>query len=248
MRKILSVALLLALLLPPGASAKDSFTIGITCPAETKCTAVELEAALTEAYARAGYSVDFVYMPRLRTLFSVDVGETDAIAVSSRGALPGHPNIRLLPTPLIKVVVSAFTIGPGISISSPQDLEKYNVGVIRGQLLAVRLAKEHAHKVEEINTISSLVGMLRNGRVDALLLNRSSAHVFLADAGLFGYVESEPLTTSYLFHGINTAAYEPDQPEKIDKALREMIEDGTLKRLYGRLHELAPTLPLPKNP
>jgi ABC-type amino acid transport substrate-binding protein len=245
MRKTIAAILLVVTLSPVNTSAKDIFTIGIS--SENTSATKELKTTLTEAYARAGYGVHFTDTPRLRTYQAANLGETDSIAVCSQDALKAYPNLMLLPTPIAQVTVTAISLTPSVAIAVPEDLEHYSVGVLRGQLLAVNFAKKHASRVDEVNTLKNLIGMLKLGRVDAVLLNQETARIFMTETGITHYTESEPLLSVYLYHAINRNAFASEQVTRIDNALREMIEDGTMKKLYGKLSGLVPTLPLQKN-
>ncbi|KAB1440770.1 substrate-binding periplasmic protein [Pseudodesulfovibrio senegalensis] len=247
MNKLLWMILLLTVFTPLDAHGDDAFTIAISCPFESKCSAPELENMLTEAYARAGYAVRFQYMPRLRALHSADNGSANAVAVCSQEALSDFHKLKTLPSPILKVAVAAFSLNPAVSITRRRDLEKYTVGIIRGQYLTARLTEELMAKRHVTNTMKNLVSMLQDGRVDAILLSRTTARIFLAESNIHDYAESEPLATSYLYHAINISSYSSEQAERVNKALEDMIKDGTMARLYGRRADMTPPYPFPKN-
>lgn len=202
---------------------------------------------LSEAYARAGIRIRFIYTPRLRDLQYADTGTTDATAICSKNALQDYPRLKLLPTPVIQVNVCAYTMDPAVLINTPSDLATYKIGAIRGQYLAVLLARDNALKTVEIDTIQSLTGMLQHGRVDAILLSQAYARVFLADAGITSFTESPPLSSSFLYHAVNRNRFTPEQTSRIDAALLDMLHDGTAKRLFGKFDAMVPQLPLPKD-
>lgn len=247
MNKLLRMILLLIVFTLLGAHGEGAFTIAISCPFETKCSAPELENMLTEAYARAGYEVRFQYLPRLRALHTANIGNVDAVAVCSQEALSDFHNLKTLSSPILKVAMAAFSIDPAVSITRLRDLKKYTVGIIRGQYLTARLTEEHMTKSYVTNTMKSLVSMLQDGRVDAILLSRNTARIFLAESDILDYTESEPLGTSYLYHAINISSYSDEQAERINKALEGMIKDGTMARLYGRRADMTPPYPFPKD-
>lgn len=247
MIRLLPLLLLLVATLPTNALADRVYTIGVSCPFGDQCKAPELENTLAEVYSRTGKKTRFVYAPRLRELQDANSGKVDATAVCSVAALQTLPNLALLPTPLIQIDVRAFSLDPNIVIAAPEDLASLVVGAIRGQFLSVTLAKKETASLHEVNDIENLISMLQLGRLDAILLNRTTGNMLLKKMGITEYTESASLHHEFLYHAVNKNSYTQEETAELDAVLRAMLHDGTVQRLFGRFHGMTPTLPIPKD-
>jgi len=242
MTRTLTLILFILLGLTHPAFAEHEYAIGISSIPDENSKVPELEAILREAYRRAGFTARFVYLPRLRDLEYANNGNIAASSVRARDAIEDYPNLMCLPTPILVGKVVAFTLNPRITITDREDLRGRPVGVVRGELVADKLAQATGAKVEMVGAYESLFEMLQRGRVDAVLLNARLGALLLRQYGIEGWSMSPPLQRSYYYHVINKM-YAPLLAEKLDDAFREMILDGTMKTLAGKYASMIPDAP-----
>ncbi len=240
MTRILSLILLVLLGATQFAFAEHEYAIGINAIPDTTTKVPELEAILREAYRRAGFAARFVYLPRLRDLEYANNGSIAASSIRARNAIKDYHNLMCLPTPILVGKVVAFTLNPRITITDRDDLRGRPVGVVRGELFAEKLAKAAGAKIEMVGAHKNL--FLQRGRVDAVLLNANLGALLLHQYGIEGWSMSPPLQKSYYYHVINKM-YAPLLADKLDNALREMILDGTMKKLAGKYAAMIPDTP-----
>ena len=237
---------LLNLVFSLSAAADRSYTIGILCPGTKECRSLEVEGVISEAYARIGASVDFVYLPWLRDLIEADKGRIDGCAFRSMESLEGYKNLINIPTPLLNVKIVALSLDSDVELGSPESADKYVLGVRRGDKLALRMASKYGKKVYEVDSFEQLFALMKKKRVDAVLFEREFADSLASELITDDLNQSSPLGNSLLYHVINKK-HKRDLFNRLDKAFVEMKRDGTFRRLIGPYSAMDAKLPAAEN-
>ncbi|XPS82302.1 conserved uncharacterized protein, related to ABC transporter [Desulfosarcina variabilis str. Montpellier] len=240
--KLLTVcAITLCLCLHSGiifsADVQNTFVIGVWHIAENKYDMPEIEAILVEAYRRIGATVTFKCLPPKRDLVWANNDEIDACAIRAKVVLRNYPNLVEVPVPLLHYSLCAFTANPGITIHNGNDLRGHSVGVTIGKISDEVLLQRYGVNYQTFVSPISAVPLLLNGRLDVFVHDCLSCKSYLQQLQLEN-IASHPLYTGYAYHIINRK-HENIIP-KLSDAFTSMIQDGTMKRLAGRLVEYLP--------
>lgn len=236
----LSIALLL-LLLPSVTAAQERLTIGIPCLNAKLCQMPEVENVLREAYSRVGAAVTFKYLPMLRDLEEANEQLIDGSAFRTKVTLAKYPELIPITTPLAKISFVAFMAKPEITIQSWEDIKGHPVGIMRGDTLGTVMTERLGIQPQAVTSLELGFKMLAAGRFDVFIYERTVGLQQIDALGLQGIHTSEPLFQGYTYHALNVEhkALIP----KLAAALREMLLDGTSKRLFGRYQEMIPEIP-----
>jgi polar amino acid transport system substrate-binding protein len=126
---------------------------------------------LTEAYAKIGYSPEFVVYPALRMIALMDSGDVDAIIIADESFSADHPNSIRVDTSIWNDRLVAFT-KEGITINGWEDLRPYRVGYLPGmRIVEKRLAEGYTRL--PVQDPASLIQMLELGRIDVFVTSFS---------------------------------------------------------------------------
>lgn len=109
MRIVFFTLLACLLCISPPASAKEGYTVGITCYDIEKCRVPEVENVLREIYRRAGVEIHFAYLPRLRDLSDANDLAIDASSGRTMVAISRYENLVPVNIPLIRMSYIALT-------------------------------------------------------------------------------------------------------------------------------------------
>jgi len=243
MHRIVVIFILCFFLVSPAVAAQEEFVIGIPCINSKNCKIPVLENILKEAYSRSGIVVTFKYLPMLRELAEANSGATDGSAARTPIAITDYPNLIQVPVPMVNHSHCAVTTKPGFKVESWEDLQQYVVGVQRGSLSIKIEAEQTGSQVYLFNSLSGAFNMIGAGRLDLIVMDATMASIMAQALGLETIYISEPLSTTHSYHTLNRK--HEDLVPKLAKAFREMLEDGTTKRLLGKYEAMLPELPEP---
>ncbi|NDV24528.1 ABC transporter substrate-binding protein [Desulfovibrio sp. JC022] len=245
MKRIIILIFLSFTILSTSALANETYTIGIPYLNAEKGITPKIEALISEMYSRANLSIKFKYFPGLRDLISANNGITDGSGVRTLQAIAQYSNLTNITTPVAVANFSSFSKNKKNIITTPKDLHKLTVGVVRGEITPCNIAHKYAKKAHIVNSYESLLGLLERGRVDAIIMERTLARKLFTKKNAKGIIESEPLVSRKLYHIINNKHAHFLKP-KLDKSLRGMLLDGTAKKLFGQYEDIIfSTPPLP---
>ena len=222
------------------ADVQNTFVIGIWHIAENKCDMPEMEAILVEAYRRIGATVTFKCLPPKRDLVWANNHIIDGSAIRAKEVLRDYPNLVEVPVPLLHYSLCAFTANPDISIHNANDLQRYSVGVTLGKIADKTLLQQHGVNYQPFVSPKFAISLLQKGRLDVFVHDCLSFKSYLQQVQLENLV-SHPLYTGYAYHVINRK--HKNIIPKLSDAFTNMIQDGTMKRLAGRLVEYLPDRP-----
>ena len=229
--------ILWVVMVPVSASAEEVYRIGSPCTAKG-CVFSEVEALVREAYRRIGKRVAFTPLPVRRELQSARGGQTDASLIRVSVASSECADLVKVPFPVLRTEVSPITTNPGIRIEELEDLAHYKIGGLRGSVVVALLCERAGVLPDRINGLECGIRMLRAGRIDVFLEDRVMAAV-AADKIDTRVSVGKSLYSGYFYHWVNKrhAALAPE----LARAFREMLADGTTKRLLGRYVDMLPS-------
>ena len=219
---------------------QNTFVIGIWHIAENKCDMPEMEAILAEAYRRIGATVTFKCLPPKRDLVWANDNKIDASAIRAKEVLRDYPNLVEVPVPLLQYSLCAFTANSDITIHNANDLQRHSVGITLGKIADETLLQQYGVNYQTFVSPKSAISLLLKGRLDVFVHDCLSCKSFLQQLQLKNVV-FHPLYTGYAYHVINRK--HKNIIPKLSGAFTSMIQDGTLKRLAGRLVEYLPEKP-----
>lgn len=193
--------------------------------------AEHIKVVVTEAFKRANIGLEYQILPNQRSLLNANSGISDGEAARIWKINKLYPNLVPVAPEVhaIDIVVLSYK---NIRIKKLSDLSKYHVGVVRGVKITEILAA-NAKPIELIKTTSyqNLIGMLLNGRIDFVIVNKIGLYTDLKDIkNKTFYLKKKLLASVKVYMQLNKKhkALIP----KFEKALKSMHEDGTYMRMH----------------
>jgi polar amino acid transport system substrate-binding protein len=189
---VLSVAVLAALCLAfgLGSQARGPYRIGYNPGAQVS---VEARNRLEAVYERAGLPVEFVAMPRKRSLSLAADGLLDGDAGRVAGLESHFPSMVRVNVKIMDFCGAAYVVEGG-------DMDRYHEGLLKtrkaGSLYGVVWVDEfmERHSLEQVNSYEALFAMLLEGRIDIALCSKSGAEKSIAAHPRYARVRQlEPL-------------------------------------------------------
>lgn len=236
MRHVILCTFFWIILFSGTAFPEQTLLIGVPSYLPQQRTFPELEAVLREACLRAGIKPAFVGFPMLRDLEEANNGSLDASGSRTAMALRGYPNMVQVPVPLSRVHYVFFSkTGAEVNWKSMAGLR---VGAKRGDMTPGLLARKNGVSLSYFNDPVKGFRLLEEGRLDVIIYGRTLGRVTAEAAGLTGYHVSPPVFSGYTYFSLNRK-HEAMIPALSD-ALRDMHEDGTLRRLAGKYASMIP--------
>ncbi len=105
------------------------------------------------------------YFPPEKALIKANRGETDGDAVRIGGISSLYPNLLQVPVVALKTNFVAFTKKTEIELTAWQDLESFNVGIIKGHKISEKMATR-TRSLTKADDLESLFKLLKNDTVD----------------------------------------------------------------------------------
>lgn len=239
-RKISFILLFLCVAIP-SVFAGQKLKVGVSCYNTDDCSPSEFKAVLAEMYARIGVEVEFIVFPTSRAVQEASCQGIDACM--SRFPLTAEQYSGLIPVPfpLSEFSCVAATIKKGIVVTAWSDLRNYRVGLMRGVKIDEYLAKKHGVKYTLVNSYNNGLAMLQEGRLDVFV----GIPEFMKEVARPSWVTlyfSKPIFQGYSYHYLSDKhrALAP----RLARSLKQMLEDGTTRRLLGKYQTFTPKLPL----
>ncbi len=186
---------------------------------------------LTEAYNRLGIRVSVSLLPGIRSLVAANDGTTDGDVARIPGTEKKFENLLPVPTPIINFKGVAFTKSVEKPINTWEDLEAFQIGVIRG----VRYSEINTRHFNRLlsNDMTHLFLLLEKGRIQVAVavLEAGLAEIQNSFPNSGMRVAGDPLFSSPLYHFVNkkNAFLIP----KLDAVIKDMKNSGRLKEIYN---------------
>ncbi|HEV6968162.1 transporter substrate-binding domain-containing protein [Roseateles sp.] len=167
-RRRLSLALLAWLTLArAGGSAEAPLRFG-TDANDHSGLSPAARALLTHALQSLGQQVHFEPLPLRRSLSMTEQGLLDGEAMRIRAVAEEHPNLLLVPVPLVAMEIIGYVRRGETGPADVNALAGWRVGFPRGVVALERLLAQVPRRVE-VTTRQDLLRLLRIGAIDVAL-------------------------------------------------------------------------------
>lgn len=185
-----------------------------------------MQAIVRDAYVAIGRVPHFVFSPPRRSLMLAGTGMLDAELFRAPDVEQLYPDLVRVDFPLYRVQVIAYTHDATAPIYGCPDLRNYRVGVIRGIVLMENCA-EGAQQVARAPDTARLAQMLRNRRVDVILVERAMGELQIAPVvGMEIVALPQPLLTVPVHHYVHRKQAHLAAP--LAEALRDLHRNGEI--------------------
>lgn len=236
-RFIIALSLLSIFCLADAALAMQRLRVGVPCFQGQQCKFTELAAILHEAFSRAGLEPSFTGYPMLRDLKEANSGHLDASGTRTPMALKGYPNLIQVPVPIARVTYVFFS-AQNVLLQGWDSLHGLRVGVMRGDMTPTLLTRQADIPLLYFNDPGKGFRMLKQGRLDAIVYDKTLGAAAAQAAGLKRFNVSPAVYSSYTYLSLNKK--HANLIPGLSKALSSMLQDGTTKRLAGRFANMIP--------
>lgn len=187
---------------------------------------------ILEAFRRIGVPVRLVRLPSERALKNAEQGIDDGSYVRIAGLSSQYPNLIMVPEPMSEFSFTAFTRDPALKTAAWADLRARRTGIVTGWKLAEQNLAGAPH-ISRVRDEDALFALLDKGRVEVVVSSLYSGREVLLNRG-YNNVRalSPPLAVlpMHLYMHKKHAALVP----LLAQALRQMRQDGSLKRLMAQ--------------
>jgi len=193
-----------------------------------------MNAVLTTCFKRMGIELNIIPMPSERSLYNANAGLQDGNFVRTRGISEFHPNLIMVPEPVSKNIITAFSKDLTIKVNGWKSLLPYHVVWVRGWKNCERELKD-ANLITRVNNEQLLFHFLDEGRAQVGVFGLETG---LELIGMLGVRDvhplSPPIVESDLFLYLNKK--HEDKVDLVAKTLREMKKDGTYDNILARFY------------
>jgi polar amino acid transport system substrate-binding protein len=239
---ILLIASILSFFLASFCQAEEPLTLGTFAgpPLSTPEGTGFYDLVLEEAFARAGYEIEFIQLPAERSLTNANDGITDGDFVRISGLESIYPNLVRVPEKITDFEFVAFTKHVDIPIKGWESLKPYHVGIVRGwKILEENIVGTPS--LVKVRNQNLLFTLLANDRTDIVVYSRFEGYGLISHHALDGIsILEPPLDTREMYLYLNKK--HSHLIPKIDATLKEMKRDGRFDQI--RKEALSPYLPV----
>ncbi len=222
-------------LLLPTRQLHAAETLLITAVNKSGASAVAAR-LLAEIYRRAGLGLQLDVLPPPRAGQQTTRGAADGELVRIQSYGDEHPQLVRVEPAFYRAAVRAYSLrSRNASVSSADDVRRYETGAIRGMAYVAEITAGHPALTLTQSPLQ-LFRMLAAGRVEIALATTLGAQSALQALGLKDVVASPELARFELFHylHISRKALAP----VLGQVIRKLRDSGELEQLT-RQHEAA---------
>jgi len=193
-----------------------------------------------EIFARLNKPVEINIYPYERCLYQMKTGERDVLLMAKKN--PEREQFMLF-TDVVASDPQLFYFDsahkPAFQWTTWSDLKGYKVGVVRGFDYGPfrSEAKKHGVHVEEVSDELQNIRKLMAGRLDLIILNRSTAVYFKQSnpASSANLKSADKAVTNAQFHyALSKKGAAAPLLAQMNDAIRQMKADGTIQRIIGK--------------
>lgn len=182
---------------------------------------------LTKAYRKLGKTFSTKHLPAERSLKYSNLGKSDGELHRIAGIELKYPNLIPIPVAINKIEAVALSHNKNILIDGWSSLKSYKVGIIRGIKFSENGTKGMQPYV--VNTNQQLFDVLDKGKVDLILLPRSTAIVLNNNRANKATILRPAVAEYKLFHYLHQKNYNLIAP--LQKVLQAMTDSGQIENL-----------------
>lgn len=191
-----------------------------------------LDLVVRRIFNEAGLSVRLVRLPAERALRNANAGIDDGELTRIKGIDETYTSLVMLPESIIRWDFVALTRDKTIQVRNWKDLEKYNIGYIRGWKILERNTR-NCRNVSIVSSPDELFAMLDKGRIDIALYSKWMGLAIVKRKNMQGVrVLSPPLEQREMYIYLNKK--HSAHVEKITAALRKLKNSGEYQRLFDQ--------------
>ena len=184
-----------------------------------------------EIFKRLNIKLTFIRLPSQRALIHANKGIDDANIARIKGLEKKWPNIIRVPESVITWEFTAFIRGQNTKINGWNSLKSYSVGHMNGWQIYEKKAAV-AKKVIKSNSPRQLFELLKNGRIDLALFERSQAPYWFNKLKYSARPLTPPLAVKPLY--IYVHKKHKNLVPKMAKVISEIKQDGTYQKIFDR--------------
>lgn len=252
LRRIGGILVLLALVLVLSACAPPATPVA----PEAKPTKIKIKVGMNAEYPPfefvdesgniVGFDVDLINALAERAGFDVELVNTKwdgifaALAAGEFDVVCSAVTITEERSQIVDFTDPYFNAGQSIAvradndeIQSVEDLKGKRIGVQLGTTGDIEASKIEGAEVKRYEEITIAFQALANGDVDAVINDTpTSAAIIKANPELNAKLVGEPFTDEW--YGIAVNKNKPEIRDALNKALKEIKEDGTYDKIYKK--------------
>lgn len=184
---------------------------------------------IVEAFRRIGVAVRHDILPSERTLQNSNQGVDDGTYARVAGLESLYPNLIMVPEPVAEVLFSAFTKDPALRIDGWAGLKPHSLGIITGWKIVEANTADVPSRTS-VKDEEALLALLDSGRVEVVVVERSTGREFARRMGLKGVRTLDPPLERRPMHLYLHRRHAGLVPQ-LNEALRQMKRDGAYQRL-----------------
>ncbi len=194
------------------------------------------EVVIKEAYKRANISVTIKTFPDKRSLIKANDGEIDGDVLRGKFITKEYTNLLIVPVPIFKAKIHAFSNGKKLNIKSWNDLQSYRLAYRVGVFLIEKNTK--GMNVEFVENEIQSFQLLSTGRTEVVIEFYISAlkainHLSNNNFNTENIIKIEPALFEdagyHVLHKKNKIII-----PKLAEALTELQKSGFIKDIYNR--------------
>ena len=187
---------------------------------------------VSRAFKMAGLNLKLVRTPPERALLNANAGIDDGELARIKGINKTYKNLVRVPEKLIDWNFVALTRNSDIMVSDWNDLQKYDIGFIRGWKILENNTSRHS-KVSIVRSRRELFSMLDKNRIDIALYTKWMGLAIVKKNNITGIRVLEPplaIREMYIYlHKKNSS-----HVANIANALKKMKESGEYQKLFDQ--------------
>jgi polar amino acid transport system substrate-binding protein len=166
-----------------------------------------------------------------RALYDANEGVDDGNFVRTDELGDQYPNLIAVPEPVMQAEFVVFSKKASLHISGWNDLNQYNVGIIRG----CKISENHltrAKSVTRVKDLRLLMNLLVEDKVDVVVYDRIHGKVFLDKINQHGiHVARRPLAKKDMYLYLHKK--HRDLAPLLAETIRSMKHDGAYQSIYN---------------
>ncbi len=179
-----------------------------------------------------GLDIELISLPLERCRISLLNGTIDGDSGRSDYVYIGENSAVKVNTPIFSVDYVIFTKDTNMSFSGIEDLKKYSVVAMRGDIASTKFAEDNGLEIKFVNNIEQGFIMLEKGRMDIFLtVSQYSAFIRTGKYSYSGIRIIDPPVFSipmYLFINVKHQKY----IKVLEEAIQELYDSGKSKEFF----------------
>lgn len=192
-----------------------------------------VELILVEAFKRAGVKLRIKSVPSKLSLLNANRGLDDGVAFRIKGIDKTYKNLIRIPEIVLCSEFSGYSKRKLDSISSWENLSKYNVSYVNGWRIFENNVI-HGGNVRKADKAEMLFKMLKNDRTDMVLHEKWQGISIANKIGLDNaFINKLPLNQKKMYSYLNIK--HADLIQKVAHSLKKMKSDGTYQRMFNQV-------------